>query len=270
MQRQSPASGIAPLWRHLRAARRSRTCRSAATACTMPISRPTSPALVIQNALTRGARRLGLAVPVADQQVRAEADQLPADEQLQEVRREHQPHHREREQRLVARSSGRATAAARRAGSRASRPARATPPARPAAASGVESASASTPTVASGAVRDRQPRPHGRIATRLSGAGARHASDRGQPARRRRRRSRTRRPAGPSGAAAATTARSRKLTPGSSSAMSASVGAAVLGHHPFSRSRWSAIDGAAHAEEQDDDRQAERDFRHGDADREDA
>ena len=51
--------------------------------------------------LDRRARRGGALVPEADQQVRAEADQLPAHEQLQEVRRERQPHHREREQRLI-------------------------------------------------------------------------------------------------------------------------------------------------------------------------
>ena len=51
--------------------------------------------------LDRRARGFGLLIPEADQQVRAEPDQLPADEELQQVGREHQPHHREREERLV-------------------------------------------------------------------------------------------------------------------------------------------------------------------------
>ena len=51
--------------------------------------------------LHRRPRRLGPLVPVADQQIGAEPDQLPADEELDEVGREHEPHHREREERLV-------------------------------------------------------------------------------------------------------------------------------------------------------------------------
>ena len=47
------------------------------------------------------ARRFRLLVPEANQQIGAESDQLPADEELHQVRREHQPHHREREKRLV-------------------------------------------------------------------------------------------------------------------------------------------------------------------------
>ena len=51
--------------------------------------------------LHRRPGRLGPLVPVPDQQIGAEADQLPADEELDEVGREHEPHHREREERLV-------------------------------------------------------------------------------------------------------------------------------------------------------------------------
>ena len=51
--------------------------------------------------LHRRARRLGPCVPVADQEVGAEAHQLPADEELDEVGGQHQPHHREREEGLV-------------------------------------------------------------------------------------------------------------------------------------------------------------------------
>jgi hypothetical protein len=45
----------------------------------------------------RGGRRIGAVVPEADQQVRAEAHQLPADEDDQEVRRQYEDQHRERE-----------------------------------------------------------------------------------------------------------------------------------------------------------------------------
>ena len=72
--------------------------------------------------LDRRARRLGPLIPVADQQVGAEADQLPADEELEEVRREDEPHHREREERLVGVVAAERRRAARRADSRASRP----------------------------------------------------------------------------------------------------------------------------------------------------
>ena len=51
--------------------------------------------------LHRRTRRFRLLIPEADQQIGAESDQLPADEELHQVRREHQPHHREREERLV-------------------------------------------------------------------------------------------------------------------------------------------------------------------------
>ena len=51
--------------------------------------------------LHRGARGGRPLIPEADQQVRAEADQLPAHEQLQQVRRQHESHHREREERLI-------------------------------------------------------------------------------------------------------------------------------------------------------------------------
>ena len=51
--------------------------------------------------LDGGAGGLGPRVPVADEEIGAEPHQLPADEELDEVRREHQPHHREREERLV-------------------------------------------------------------------------------------------------------------------------------------------------------------------------
>ena len=51
--------------------------------------------------LHRGARRGGSRVPVADQEIRAQADQLPEDEHLEKVRRQDQPDHREGEERLV-------------------------------------------------------------------------------------------------------------------------------------------------------------------------
>ncbi len=51
--------------------------------------------------LHRRARRGRPRVPVADQQVRAETDQLPEHEHLEVRRREDEPQHREREQRLV-------------------------------------------------------------------------------------------------------------------------------------------------------------------------
>ena len=51
--------------------------------------------------LDRGARGRGPVVPVADQQIRAEADQLPEDEHLQKRRRQDEPEHREREQRVI-------------------------------------------------------------------------------------------------------------------------------------------------------------------------
>ena len=82
------------------AARRDRTCRSPAAAGRCRSSSPTSPAFVVQNALSAARAASGFAIPEADQQVRADADQLPADEELQQIRREHHAHHREGEQRL--------------------------------------------------------------------------------------------------------------------------------------------------------------------------
>src|SRR5204862_5987778 len=51
--------------------------------------------------LARLARRPRPLVPIADQKVRAEADQLQEDEHLQKAGRQHEAEHREREQRLV-------------------------------------------------------------------------------------------------------------------------------------------------------------------------
>ena len=91
------------------------------TASRCPATNPRSPSLVDPERLHRRARRRRPLVPEADQQVRAETDQLPEHEHLEEGRREHEPQHREREERLVGVVAARATAAARRAGRRASR-----------------------------------------------------------------------------------------------------------------------------------------------------
>ena len=85
--------------------------------------------------LERGARRFRLPIPEANQEIRADADQLPAHEELQEIRREHHAHHREREQRLegvVAAERGPRLIAQI---AESNTPGRAAPPASPAAAS---------------------------------------------------------------------------------------------------------------------------------------
>ena len=112
-----------------RAARRDRTCRSAASSRTMPIEQADVAGLRDPERLDRRARRLRLVIPEADQQVRADADQLPADEQLQEVRRQHHAHHRKREERLERVVAAERAAPARRSDSRANRPGRAATPA---------------------------------------------------------------------------------------------------------------------------------------------
>jgi hypothetical protein len=57
--------------------------------------------------LDGGPSRLRARVPVADEEVGAETHQLPADEELGEVRGEHQSHHREGERATGTCSSGR-------------------------------------------------------------------------------------------------------------------------------------------------------------------
>ncbi len=68
---------------------------------TMPTMKPTSPSFVIQNAFTAALRGGRTLVPEADQEIRAEPDQLPEDEHLQESGSEHEAQHREDEERLV-------------------------------------------------------------------------------------------------------------------------------------------------------------------------
>ena len=51
----------------------------------MPIIRPMSPVRVVRNALSAASEFALLLPPVADEHERAEADALPADEQLQRV-----------------------------------------------------------------------------------------------------------------------------------------------------------------------------------------
>ena len=60
--------------------------------------RPTSPTTLMTNALQRGRDGRWLVEPEADQEIRSEADEAPADEQPDEVVGEHQRQHREHEE----------------------------------------------------------------------------------------------------------------------------------------------------------------------------
>ena len=75
------------------------------TAPRCPSSSPTSPTRVVRNALIAAADGGRLLVPEADEQVRARAHELPADEQRRERVADDQQRHRAREQRTAARSS---------------------------------------------------------------------------------------------------------------------------------------------------------------------
>ena len=81
--------------------------------------KPTSPMRVTRNALRAAAAADGFSIPEADQQVAAQADAFPEGEQQQEVVGQHQPGHREDEQRRPRRRS--ADSRGRRACSRRSR-----------------------------------------------------------------------------------------------------------------------------------------------------
>ena len=98
--RESPASGSAPFSTSTRSSARSNV-PDWRHSSTIPTSSPTSPALVIQNALTAARAASGLWYPEPDKEIRAEPDELPADEELDEVGREDQAHHRKREERLI-------------------------------------------------------------------------------------------------------------------------------------------------------------------------
>ena len=98
--RPRPASASPPPWASSKSSEKSKV-PVRLQSITMPIRKNDVARLGDPEGLHRRARRLGPRVPVADQEVGAEAHQLPADEELDEVGGEHDPHHREREQRLV-------------------------------------------------------------------------------------------------------------------------------------------------------------------------
>ena len=180
----SPATGSAPLVDQRRAAR-SRSNVPLPPQQHDADQQPDVAGLRRPERLDRGARGLGLLIPVADQQVRAEADQLPADEQLQRgSARAPGPSSRTRTATDRC-SSGRAPAR----GSSLQIPERvdlheAARRARPAISMTVESASARTPTVASVCpATAATPTP---AARRAPPACRCHASDRGRRASRRR------------------------------------------------------------------------------------
>ena len=62
----------------------------------MPSRKPTSPTRVTRNAFTAARGRLGQRAVVADQQVRADAHDLPADQQQDQVAGDHDQQHRAR------------------------------------------------------------------------------------------------------------------------------------------------------------------------------
>ena len=64
-----------------------------------PVSKPMSPVRVVRNAFERGVAVRLLLPPVADEHERAQADELPADEQLQRVVGDDEQQHRRGEQR---------------------------------------------------------------------------------------------------------------------------------------------------------------------------
>ena len=64
----------------------------------MPSAKPKSPTRLTMNALIAAALAVGAVVPEADQQVRAQADAFPAEEQLHEIVGRHQHQHEEGEQ----------------------------------------------------------------------------------------------------------------------------------------------------------------------------
>ena len=75
----------------------------------MPSTNPTSPMRLTMNAFLPASVADFFSVPEADQQVRAEADALPADEHHEEVRAEHEHEHERGEEiqvREVARELG--------------------------------------------------------------------------------------------------------------------------------------------------------------------
>ncbi len=78
--------------------RRSRACRTRPPRPNIPRRKPQSPMRLTTKAFLPAAGAFGLLVVIADQEIRAESDALPADEHQQEVLGEHQDEHREHEE----------------------------------------------------------------------------------------------------------------------------------------------------------------------------
>ena len=74
--------------------------------------KPASPTRLVMNALLAAFEALVPLVVEADQQIRTDADQFPADEHLEEVVGQHQVEHREAEQRQEHEEAAKAAAAA--------------------------------------------------------------------------------------------------------------------------------------------------------------